>query len=324
MASDLSSLAAAFHSLRAAGEDFVLATIVATEGSTYRKAGARMILARSGACYGLLGGGSFEDDLRQAAQPSFSGGCHLSLSCEMPSPRDADPEGRWQRDGVARILLQYHSPDDGCRAMSLIAGALESRSTRVLVTITDSARADLPMGTSILSGSTLQDELAADLADEITATAAAVLASGPTMLVRHAVGGGEIEVFYAQIHPPLHLLIVGAGPDAEPLARLAGVLGWQITVVDARAAFCRADRFPDAIEVCAMGAAEFPVRLYPDHFDAAVLMTRNFDLDQDFLERIALTPFPVIGLLGSKARCARLLEATGDTAARRLAGRVRG
>ena len=73
-----------------------------------------------------------------------------------------------------------------------------------------------------------------------------------------------------------------------------------------------------------MGAAEFPVRLNPDHFDAAVLMTRNYELDQDFLERIALTPIPFIGLLGSKARCARLLEETGDTAACRLAGRVRG
>ena len=49
----------------------VLATIVATAGSTYRKAGARMLLMADGNYSGLLSGGCFEADLVAHAREVF-------------------------------------------------------------------------------------------------------------------------------------------------------------------------------------------------------------------------------------------------------------
>ncbi len=42
----------------------VLATVVATAGSTYRKPGARMLIMADGSYFGLLSGGCLEADLK--------------------------------------------------------------------------------------------------------------------------------------------------------------------------------------------------------------------------------------------------------------------
>src|SRR5262245_60782826 len=57
-----------FRSYRARGEPLVLATIAHTIGSTYRKAGAQMLIARDGAAAGLLSGGCLESDLLERAR----------------------------------------------------------------------------------------------------------------------------------------------------------------------------------------------------------------------------------------------------------------
>ncbi len=60
--------------LRDLGDTAVLATIVATEGSTYRKSGARMLIESSGRMTGLLSGGCFERDLIEHAESVLNGG----------------------------------------------------------------------------------------------------------------------------------------------------------------------------------------------------------------------------------------------------------
>ena len=55
-------------------EPVALCTIVETEGSTYRKAGARMLVDANGIYYGVLGGGCFEGDLVERARTAISTG----------------------------------------------------------------------------------------------------------------------------------------------------------------------------------------------------------------------------------------------------------
>jgi len=59
-------LQAFFEQERSAGADLVIAIIVATEGSTYRKPGAFMLLSSSGRRAGLLSGGCLEGDLQSS------------------------------------------------------------------------------------------------------------------------------------------------------------------------------------------------------------------------------------------------------------------
>ena len=67
----------------------VLATIVATAGSTYRKAGARMLLMADGNYSGLLSGGCFEADLVAHAREVLKSGAARVVEYDMRGPDDA-------------------------------------------------------------------------------------------------------------------------------------------------------------------------------------------------------------------------------------------
>ena len=55
-------------------EPAVLATVVATKGSTPRKAGAKMLVGKEGVIGGTIGGGCGEAEVIVAAQELFEGG----------------------------------------------------------------------------------------------------------------------------------------------------------------------------------------------------------------------------------------------------------
>src|SRR5207247_427612 len=57
---------------------------------------------------------------------------------------------------------------------------------------------------------------------------------------------GRAEALIEPVQSPLSLLLCGAGQDAIPLARMARLLGWQVTVLDYRPSLLTSERFPGA------------------------------------------------------------------------------
>src|SRR5450759_5785824 len=72
----------------AGGSATVLATVVATAGSTYRKAGARMLIMADGSYLGLLSGGCLESDLMLHAQQVIDSGMARAVEYDMRGPDD--------------------------------------------------------------------------------------------------------------------------------------------------------------------------------------------------------------------------------------------
>ena len=66
----------------------VLATVVATAGSTYRKPGARMLIMSDGSYLGLLSGGCLEADLKLHAQQVLESGVSRAVEYDMRGPDD--------------------------------------------------------------------------------------------------------------------------------------------------------------------------------------------------------------------------------------------
>jgi xanthine/CO dehydrogenase XdhC/CoxF family maturation factor len=66
----------------------VLATVVATAGSTYRKPGARMLIMADGRYLGLLSGGCLEADLKIHAQQVLESGVSRAIEYDMRGPDD--------------------------------------------------------------------------------------------------------------------------------------------------------------------------------------------------------------------------------------------
>ncbi len=126
--------------------------------------------------------------------------------------------------------------------------------------------------------------------------------------------------------PPPRLLLLGAGPDAHPVAELAAFLGWNFTVIDHRSQYARAERFPNASAVLDGGPPALAALLSTDPadarvsdsppaaFGAAIVMSHHLATDRAYLRALARSDIPYVGLLGPAVRRERLLAELGADA----------
>jgi xanthine/CO dehydrogenase XdhC/CoxF family maturation factor len=118
-------------------------------------------------------------------------------------------------------------------------------------------------------------------------------------------------LFLEMVTPPFALFIFGAGDDAQPLARLANGLGWNVTIADPRSAFATAERFPLA-DACVVSSADTLVARCDPGADAlAVVMTHHYVHDVPILRDLLGRPVAYLGLLGPRKRAEKILSDLG-------------
>lgn len=115
-------------------------------------------------------------------------------------------------------------------------------------------------------------------------------------------GQAYVRVFLDPIVPTPRLIIAGAGHIAQPLARIAEVLGFEVWVVDDRSDYSNISRFPTAHRILVQPFQEFFAGLKVDPSTYVVLVTRAHRFDEDSLRRLLETPTPYIGMIGSRRR----------------------
>lgn len=110
---------------------------------------------------------------------------------------------------------------------------------------------------------------------------------------------------YLELHgPPARMVIVGAGHIAVPLARMGAMLAMRVEVLDDRADFASADRFPDAHAVRVIDFRD-PFAATPiGPSDHVILVTRGHSFDYECLVRLLRMEAPpgYIGMIGSRRR----------------------
>ena len=119
--------------------------------------------------------------------------------------------------------------------------------------------------------------------------------------------GGQMDVHVDPLLPSPHLYIIGAGHVGHQLGRIAAEAGFQLHVVDDRAKFASADRFP---------AADIIVEPIPDWLHRAdipasafvVVLTRGHQHDLEAMRALAARDLRYLGLIGSRAKVARIYD----------------
>ena len=120
--------------------------------------------------------------------------------------------------------------------------------------------------------------------------------------------GGQMEVFIEPLEAPPALYVFGAGHVGYYLARAASESGFEVHVVDDRAAFANRERFPFAASLVVedipgwLTASSLPASAY------AVIVTRGHRNDLDTLEQLAPRDLRYLGLIGSRAKVARIYD----------------
>jgi xanthine dehydrogenase accessory factor len=120
--------------------------------------------------------------------------------------------------------------------------------------------------------------------------------------------GLKADVFFEVLPAPPRLYIVGAGHIAVPLAKIAKILEYHVTVLDDRVLFANRERFPDADEIQVGDMAETLKKLPIDSFTYIVLITRGHKYDEPCLREIIHSGARYIGMIGSKRRIKACFE----------------
>ena len=129
------------------------------------------------------------------------------------------------------------------------------------------------------------------------------LADDRSGLVETPQGKVFIEVF----NPPLRLMVVGAVHIAQPLAHMAVLSGYAVTIVDPRSAFASGERFP-GVALSTEWPDEAMARQAPDRRTAVVTLTHDPKVDDPALIAALRSPAFYIGALGSKKTHAARLK----------------
>lgn len=307
-----SSLADFFHHYRSAGEPLVLATITRTLGSTYRKAGACMLIARDGNVAGLLSGGCLEGDLAAHALAVLDTGHATVVEYDTRTTDDLIWGIGLGCEGAMEILLTRLAADNGYEPFAHVQQQRDAHRDGRFILVIKSQDPQFSLGGAYLGIEHLPVCMQSTLAPlaATTQTAMTFVFYGTEFLV-------------VPIDLPPRLLVLGAGPDALPLSQIAGLMGWHITIVDHRPAYAVSSRFPGARAVICQPAAQLPAQLTSQNFDAAVVMSHHLTSDEAYLSALADSSIQYVGLLGPAPRRARLLSDIGARASR-LAARLYG
>jgi len=307
-------------------EPLVMATVYATEGSTYSKAGHRILIAANGDYQGLVSGGCLEGDLGEHAKSVIADGISRTLTYDL---RD-DADDLWGMgvgcNGVIKILLQKLAGENGYEPYRSIANCHLHSRPAVCATVVESQDEDLPLGATLIDwGDDFHSwQISGDSRDAIRRQCAGMLESTQARLVQHDSGDHPQTILYAPIKPLPRLLVLGAGPDAVPLIRMAEEIGWIVTVVDHRQAYIESGAFGTATTIHTEPGLLGKAVQFPE-FSAAIIMSHHLETDRIYLDQLARSQIAFLGVLGPRDRRDRLISdlgVAGKALRKRLIGPV--
>src|SRR3989449_1102404 len=131
------------------------------------------------------------------------------------------------------------------------------------------------------------------------------LVTGETTATAGTPSGSELarregDWFIEPFRRPAHLVIVGAIHIAIPLHRLAKLMGYRVTVIDARAKFATRERFPDADELIVAWPDEAASKLKVDNSTDVGILTHDPQFDLPALRSVLGEDVGYIGAIGSR------------------------
>lgn len=257
-------------------ESAVLATLVGVQGSSYRRPGARLLLAADGRYAGAISGGCLEAELiRKARWSARHGAVVQRFSTAFDDTADI-PYGLGC-GGTVDVLLEPSGTPEFKTMMRALEDSLSGHAQIVRTSLPATGQPLRRIAHPLTEGE--EDESS-----------------------RFHKKDGFIEEVL--LSPP-RLVVCGAGDDARPIVALAAMLGWDVVVADGRAQWARSDRFPEAkIVQLVTHPARFPLRAS----DAVIAMTHSYEQDREWLAAALSLGVRYLGLLGSRHRSALLIS----------------
>ena len=262
------------------GGAVALATLVRVEGSSYRRPGARLLIAHDGTYAGAISGGCLEAEVLRKAQWLVRRGATVQRYSTLFDDTAEIPYGLGC-GGTVDVLLEPAGSLEFLALLQAMEASLRGHGRRVITQLPE-------------AGGPLRRRITDAQGERVFGSESGVV----DLSKPH---------FDEAIQPPQRLFICGAGDDAQPVVRLASLLGWSVAVVDGRAQWARPERFPEAERVMVAQDVHH-VRVATD--DAVVVMTHSYEQDRAWLAALLPQCPRYLGLLGARHRSALLMSET--------------
>lgn len=278
----------------------LLATVIHVEGSAYRKAGSMMWMDQKGNMEGMISAGCLEEDLYMRSHDFFKDQLYDSMVYDMHSEDDFG----WGRgagcNGRIHILIERLTPV----YQTFLLELLERIKTESVLFVRQWKNEAIHRAYLTENQQTGGDCL---LAESLSYPAGKIHVFKPLHILEDLPEGGS---FTQLLWPQPHLIVFGAGQDMVPLVTLAAQCDFCVTIVDPRETFCNKERFPLAHACIATSYDSFIQSHKFSSFEAALIMTHQFEADRDLLHPLLQQPLFYLAVLGNIKRTCRLIGET--------------
>ncbi len=274
MTHELKQIIQAYIEAKKLGMKSVLATVVALDGSSYRRPGVRMLIFENDKMIGAVSGGCVEKEVLRQSVSVFTNGVSKVMSY--------DGRFRLGCEGILYILLEPFSPDE-----NTLMAFNETVTVRTPIKIS-----------SYFEKGVAQD---AGFGSEI------YLKNQKYPFNSEAKLKTNLEQFQQEMEPCFKLIIVGAEHDAVQLCSFASNMGWEVSVIAHPTEDKKLSDFPGANELDGVIAEAMDISSI-DKQTAIVLMTHSYVKDLQFLIALQKSPMIYLGLLGPNKRREKLLN----------------
>jgi xanthine dehydrogenase accessory factor len=291
--------------------------LVETRGSTPQKAGAAMLVFPDGSQAGTLGGGCVEAEVKRQALSILESGRAQVVSFQLDS--DYGWDDGLICGGRMQVLVLPLLPDDTAarRYFERLFQLLESGAGSIEAIVFDGQRSGSPAPACYLVGPQGKPAAALLLGEGASSPSGALpeavarqlpdLASRPRPAAAHGIA-------VLPNLPRCRLLIVGGGPVGQAVAGWASALDFEVWVLDDRAEFANAERFPTAERLLCgpIGPTLAELDITPHTY--CLIVTRGHNHDEEALYHLADRGARYVGMIGSRRKIRLIfddLEAQG-------------
>ncbi|MEL6812041.1 MAG: XdhC family protein [Bacteroidota bacterium] len=260
---------------RKQGIKLVFVSVVALEGSSYRRPGVRMLVMENGAMVGAVSGGCVEKEVVHQAQSVFEDG----------TPKVMVYDGRYRLgcEGILHILIEPFEPNDS------FFEAFERQQ-------------------SLRKAFTIESQFSKSEENKRVGGSRFIFSDGTVVpMMGYHTEAHEMTVFSQQISAGFRLLIIGCEHDAVQLSHFASLTGWEVTVIAPPDEVKSIDNFPGATAYWPMSQTDLE-SLEIDMHTAVVVMTHSYAKDLKYLSALRDKELTYLGLLGPSKRKEKLLN----------------
>ena len=264
MTHEFKTIVESYQLAKKQGLKTVLATVVALDGSSYRKPGVRMLILENKTMIGAVSGGCVEKEILRQSESVFKNG-HSKI---MPY----DGRFRLGCEGILYILLEVFQPNDDF--ITEFKTCLKSRNHfKIASYFSKKEGIHSGIGTYL------------DIENE-----------------KHFVSmdfeeNNSFSVFSQEMPPCFKLVIFGAEHDAVQLCQLAALNGWEVSIYASPTESKTIKNFAGATEFYSIIHDELNTSSIDNH-TAIMIMTHSFANDLKWLMAVKKAKPEYIGLLG--------------------------